>query len=92
MSDLFHFMTDLAINPKQQQAFAKSPDAVMNTIELSESARAVLKSRDNAQITATFADEHFQAAVFVADPNPDPLPDPDPPGRLNQMNFVPCYA
>jgi tetratricopeptide (TPR) repeat protein len=69
-----------AVNdPKQQLAFEKEPDALMTAAGLSESERSAIKNRNSAQITAICADEHFQAAVVVALPNPDPLPDPDPP-------------
>lgn len=79
MSQLPVFLANLAIDPKQQLAFEKEPDAFMAAAGLSESERAAIKSRKSAQITAICADEHFQAALVIALPNPDPLPDPDPP-------------
>ena len=79
MSNLLHFLTNLAINPREQEAFAKYPDAVMDKAGLSKSDRAMLKSGDGAQIAVTFADKLFQYAFFITDPNPDPFPDPDPP-------------
>ena len=88
MSDLFHFLTDLAVNPKQQLALATLPATMMDTIDLSESDKILLKNRNSAKIRAAFADSSFQAATAVADPNPDPLPDPDPPRKTNQMRFA----
>lgn len=79
MSQLPVFLANLAIDPKQQLAFEKEPDALMAAAWLSEAERAAIKSKKSAQITAICADELFQAAVVVALPNPDPLPDPDPP-------------
>ncbi|MEH1814230.1 MAG: hypothetical protein V7K26_31660 [Nostoc sp.] len=79
MTQLLDFLTDLAIDPKKQQAFEKEPDALMAAARLSESERSTIKSRNSSQITAIFADEYFQPALTVGEPNPDPLPDPDPP-------------
>ncbi|MFB2919720.1 hypothetical protein [Aerosakkonema funiforme] len=81
MDKLFYFLTDLATNPRQQQAFAKDPDSVMDAAGLSEWERALVKNRNSAQITANFADPSFQAALSIVDPAPDPLPDPDPPSE-----------
>ncbi len=93
MSNLFSFLTDLAVNPKRQETFVKSPYAVMDAAGLSESEQAMLKSGNSVKVVATFADELFQAANFTADPNPDPLPDPDPfSGKANQMSFAHQYA
>jgi hypothetical protein len=93
MSNLFSFLTDLAVNPKQQLAFANTPNTVMKVAGLSESEQAMLKSGNSVHVVATFADELFQAANFVADPSPDPLPDPDPfSGKANHMSFAHQYA
>lgn len=78
MSNLFHFLTDLATNPQQQEAFAKKPDAVMAAVGLSQSDQAMLKSGKNAQIAVNLADELFPSAFCLVDPSPDPSPDPDP--------------
>jgi hypothetical protein len=83
MSQLPVFLANLAIDPKQQLAFEKEPDALMAAAGLSEAERAAIKSRNSAQITAICADEHFQAAIVATLPNPDPLPDPDPPSPPN---------
>ncbi|MEG4960560.1 MULTISPECIES: hypothetical protein [unclassified Microcoleus] len=79
MSQLPVFLANLAIDPKQQLAFEREPDALMAAAGLSESERVAIKSRKSARITAICADELFQAAVVITLPNPDPLPDPDPP-------------
>jgi hypothetical protein len=90
MGNLFSFLTDLAVNPKQQLAFANTPDTVMKVAGLSELEQTLLKSGNNA-VAASFADELFQAAFVTGDPNPDPLPDPDPlSGKANY--FVHQYA
>jgi hypothetical protein len=79
MSNLFDFLTDLATNPVQQQAFAKEPDTVMAVLGLSRVEQTLLKSGNSTQIAAAFADDIFQAALCIGDPGPDPFPDPDPP-------------
>ncbi|RKZ79344.1 MAG: hypothetical protein DRR19_25085 [Candidatus Parabeggiatoa sp. nov. 1] len=93
MSNLFSFLTDLAVNPKQQEAFANMPEAVMNTVGLSNSEQSLLQNGNSHRIAATFADEQFQAALVIGYPTPDPLPDPDPfSGKANQMSFAHQYA
>ena len=79
MNKLANFLTDLAINPKQQLAFAKEPDAVMNTAGLSKMEQLMLKRGNFVQISTAIGNESFPYAQFFADPNPDPWPDPDPP-------------
>jgi hypothetical protein len=82
MDDLLGFLTDIAINPKQQTALAIHPDILIDTAGLSEADRAVVKSRSSEKIAAVFANELTTLAVLCADPNPDdPLPDPDPPSE-----------
>ena len=78
MSKLLHFLTDLAINPQKQEAFAKFPNAVMDTAGLADVDKTALKSRDRTKVAAPFADEFPQIACGTFDPVPDPLPDPDP--------------
>lgn len=76
MSKLFDFLTDLATNPKQQQAFVEDPILVMDVLDLSESEKMAIAT---GNIAALFKDDFFQSAISVTDPSPDPLPDPDPP-------------
>ncbi|HEY9834741.1 MAG TPA: hypothetical protein V6D26_29585 [Stenomitos sp.] len=78
MSNLLHFLTELAINPQKQEAFIKAPDLVMDAVRLSEADKTALKSRDRTRIAAPFADEFPEMSYAVTEPNPDPLPDPDP--------------
>ena len=79
MSNLFHFLTDLATNPRQQAAFARAPEAMMRAAGLAEADRAVLKAGDRVKVAAVYADELPELAFCMVDPNPDPMPDPDPP-------------
>jgi hypothetical protein len=78
LSKLLDFLTELAINPRKQEAFIKSPDVVMKAASLSASDKIALKSRDKTQVAAPFAEEFPQMSYAVIEPNPDPLPDPDP--------------
>ncbi len=78
MSNLMHFLTDLALNPVKQQAFMANPEAVMNAAGLSEADQLVIESRDKQEITHTFANKRIQLASTFGDPGPDPTPDPDP--------------
>jgi hypothetical protein len=75
---LLDFLTELAINPRKQEAFIRSPDVVMNAASLSEADKIALKSGDRTQVGAPFAEEFPQMSYAVIEPNPDPLPDPDP--------------
>jgi hypothetical protein len=77
VNSLFDFLTALATNPKQQLAFARSPEAVMRAAGLAKAEQTVLKSRD--KVTAVYADDLSSPALCIFDPNPDPMPDPDPP-------------
>lgn len=86
MTDLFQFLTELALDVKNQERFARNPKAVMDAAGLSAADKRVLGSQDRANIAAAFADElstdEFAAVMgscFVGDPGPDPTPDPDPP-------------
>ena len=79
MSDLTHFLADLAVNPSMQGAFVKTPEALMDAAGLSQTQKTALASRDRATIAALFVDEFSQAGYIFMDPGPDPLPDPDPP-------------
>ena len=79
MDKLSHFLIDFATNPGRQEAFATNPDMVMEAVGLSEAEQVLLKCGSRTQITAALADESFQFAYCIGDPNPDPWPDPDPP-------------
>ncbi|RKZ78247.1 MAG: hypothetical protein DRR19_26740 [Candidatus Parabeggiatoa sp. nov. 1] len=95
MSDLFHFLTDLATNPRQQVAFANTPEALMEAAGLSKQEQAVVTSGNSDKVAVSFMDERFQPAIAVVDPNPDPLPDPDPPHYIPEsvtQGFVHQYA
>ena len=77
MSDLFDFLTNLATNPRGQEAFTRDPQAVMEAAGLAETDQAVLKSGDRATVAEFFADEDFEPSFIAREPNPDPSPDPD---------------
>ena len=79
MSNVLNFLTDLAVNPTNQQAFSQAPTAVMEAAGLSQSDQAILKSGHNASVAAAFADELSEPGFIYGDPGPDPRPDPDPP-------------
>ena len=79
MSNLYNFLTDLATNPAQQMAFTQNPQAVMQQAGLTEIDQAILKSNNQAEVTAVYADELDEPSFCMVDPNPDPMPDPDPP-------------
>ncbi len=78
MSKLLDFLTDLAIDPQKQQAFARFSEAFMDAAGLSEADKTALKSGDKAKVAAPFAEEFPDLACGAFDPVPDPLPDPDP--------------
>ncbi len=78
MSNLLHFLTDLATDPKKQRAFVKVPAALMDAAGLSEADKAAIESGDKAKIAAPFVAEFPEIACAAFDPAPDPLPDPDP--------------
>lgn len=78
MSNLFHFLTDLAVNPQKQVAFATDPEALIEMAGLSEADKAVLKSRDRHKIDMAFTNVHPLLSRTCIDPGPDPWPDPDP--------------
>ncbi len=97
MSNLFHFLTELATSPKGQELFLKDPEAMMATTQLSEADKTLLKSRDQTKVAALFAQEYPQLAKIGTDPGPDPLPDPDPPSytypKINDTSrFAPQCA
>lgn len=86
MSELLHFLTDFAVDPKGQEVFAKSPEAVLGGVKLSEASKAALQDGARVEVTSAFANEleiNDLAAVMgsctYTDPGPDPNPDPDPP-------------
>ncbi|MEG3907098.1 hypothetical protein QT979_06895 [Microcoleus sp. w2-18bC1] len=78
MSQLFHLLTDLALDPKKQSVFINNPSSLMNEVGLSEAEQTAITSKDSAKIAAFFADELISLAITTSDPGPDPLPDPDP--------------
>lgn len=86
MSNLLHFLTDLAVDPTKQNQFERDPYAMMEAAGLSEIDKIRLSSRERAKITVALANE-LQTDELIAvmgccaslDPGPDPLPDPDPP-------------
>lgn len=80
MDNLFTFLTDIAVNPNQQLAFAKQPHAVIVAAGLTEADKAVVESKSSSKIADLFANELPQLAALCIDPSPDdPLPDPDDP-------------
>jgi hypothetical protein len=79
LSNLLHFLTNLATNPRQQEVFKADPNTVMELIGLSQLERTAIKSNNPSLIAASFVNKSFQASLTVFDPAPDPLPDPDPP-------------
>jgi hypothetical protein len=81
LSTLFHFLTDLATDPKKQTAFWNTPDTVIEEAGLSEADKVMLKSGDKNKISAAFTSEFTVLAVACVDPGEDPLPDPDPPSE-----------
>lgn len=78
MDKLFHLLTDLALDPKKHSVFLNNPSSIMNEMGLSEAAQTAMMSKEEAKITAFFADELVPLAMTFGDPGPDPLPDPDP--------------
>ena len=86
MSELLNFLTDFAVDPQSQVAFAENPEGVIEAANLSKVNEATLKSGDKTKITEAFVDElqtNDLAAIvgscIIGDPGPDPTPDPDPP-------------
>ena len=81
MSQLLEFLTNLAIEPSQQQAFAfeLTPSIVMAEAGLSRLEQAAIESKTKSRITEIVAREDFQVALTVAIPEQDPIPDPDDP-------------
>ncbi len=82
---LVDFLTQLAVNPIQQEQFAADPKAVLAGSGLSPQDQAALLCGDRESLSAVAAQSlpaAHQAAVagncFVADPGPDPDSDHDP--------------
>lgn len=91
MSNLFDFLTDIAINPKQQLAFAQQPNAVKVAVGLDEADMAVVESKSFTKIAAVFANKLTPSAALCMDPSPeDPLPDPDPEPAPNEPDPKPA--
>ncbi|MBP0021738.1 MAG: hypothetical protein J7647_29810 [Cyanobacteria bacterium SBLK] len=81
MNKLGNFLSELAINPQQQLAFARdnNASAAIAKLGLSKEEQTAVESKSNAKIAAIFASENTPLAILCADPNPeDPYPDPDP--------------
>ncbi len=78
MSQLFHLLTDLALDPKKQSVFINNPSSLIDELGLSQAEHTATMSKETAKIAALFADELVPLAITAADPGPDPLPDPDP--------------
>jgi hypothetical protein len=78
VSNLFHLLTNLAIEPKKESVFINNPKLFMDEVGLSEAEQALILSQESTKIAALFADEQVELAISAADPGPDPLPDPDP--------------
>ncbi len=78
MSQLFHLLTDLALDTKKQRVFLNNPSSLMNEVGLTQAEQTAIASKEFAKIAAFFADEQISLAVTTSDPGPDPLPDPDP--------------
>lgn len=78
MSNLFDFLTDLALDTKKQSAFINDPSFLMNEVGFTEVEQTAMVSGENAKIAALFAKEKVCFAITMIDPGPDPLPDPDP--------------
>ena len=78
MSQLFHLLKDLAIDPNKQRVFASNPNALIDGVNLSQAEGTAIMSKEGTEIAAIFAGELERLAMTTADPGPDPLPDPDP--------------
>lgn len=81
MSNLFHFLTDFAINPQKQIAFAKQPNALLVAAGLSKAEQVVVESKSSNKVAEILANELTRSAFICFDPGQDPLPDPDPPSE-----------
>ncbi|MEM9542948.1 MAG: hypothetical protein AAGA60_26080 [Cyanobacteria bacterium P01_E01_bin.42] len=79
MSQLLEFLTNLAVEPRQQQAFELTPSLAIAKAGLSQAEQAAIESQTKGAIANILATEDFQAALIAAVPNEDPIPDPDPP-------------
>ncbi len=77
MSQLLEFLTNLAVEPSQQQAFQLTPSTVMAASGLSRLEQAAIESKTKSRITEILASECFQAALTVGVPEEDPIPYPD---------------
>lgn len=79
LSTLSDFLIDLATSPAKQVAFYLEPDTLMETLDLSEEDKVLIKGGQKNKISAAFTSECTVLAVACGDPGEDPLPDPDPP-------------
>ena len=74
MQKLLHFLTDLAQNPAQQEAYAHNPIATLEAAELPASLHNDL--HENSLPLEELTD--VNGVCMAGDPGDDPLPDPDP--------------
>ncbi|MBP0020107.1 MAG: hypothetical protein J7647_21450 [Cyanobacteria bacterium SBLK] len=81
MSQLLEFLTNLAVEPKRQQAFELTPSLAIAQAGLSQVEQAAIASQTKGAIADIFTTEDFQAALVVAVPDEDPIPDPDLPPK-----------
>lgn len=85
MNHLLHFLTDIAINPKNKRQFDKNPTIIMNAAELSDFQQIALISQKQLTMATVSNDDlavdaltEVLGACIWFDPGPDPTPDPDP--------------
>lgn len=79
-TNMFDFLTDLATNPKRQQAFLNRPEQLLEQLDLETHDYQLLSTKQASKVIEAYSDELAQPAFMVYDPRPDdPLPNPDPP-------------
>ncbi|HMN27767.1 MAG TPA: hypothetical protein PKE45_06375, partial [Caldilineaceae bacterium] len=57
MNNLLHFLIATALDPRQQEMFAKNPTALMAAAGLSEASRVKLSVGDRTSVTTLFAEQ-----------------------------------
>jgi hypothetical protein len=72
-------LKNLVTSPQKQVAFYLEPDTLMETFDLTEEDKVLIKSAQKNKLSAAFTSECTILAVACFDPGEDPLPDPDPP-------------
>lgn len=78
MSNLFQFLTELAIEPCRQVDFLQEPNCFIEQAGLSKEDETLLKHREKSAITAAFSNSLTVLAEACGMPDTDPLPDEDP--------------